>query len=272
VALAINDAHPGLKAAIARILGGARSERRGPPSADEASPGRLVILGDPGYGKTVAALTLVKHINARNEPGAIVAELFPLAEWQRWRGEHPDSPFGHWLAEQLTVAHPSVEPQVAQELVDARLILPVLDGLDEIVAVEQRRACVAAIDAYAEHGAAHRPFVLTCRAREYHELAPDWVRDDECVLLVGLQPDQIQQRLCERTAGRRAWDVLRERQAAGDNRINELLASPLRLAIVLQVYRDGDPGELLEHGRARARTPVGDAARRQRRQLSKRDP
>jgi hypothetical protein len=59
----------------------------------DSSPGRLVILGDPGYGKTVAALTLIKHINARDEPGAIVAELFPLAEWQRWRGEHQTSRF-----------------------------------------------------------------------------------------------------------------------------------------------------------------------------------
>jgi len=29
---------------------------------------RLVILGDPGYGKTVAALTLVAHVNSGNRP------------------------------------------------------------------------------------------------------------------------------------------------------------------------------------------------------------
>jgi hypothetical protein len=207
---------------------------------------RLVILGDPGYGKTVAALTLVKHINAHDAPGASVAELFSLADWQRWRGDHPDAPLGEWLAEQLTVAHPSVPVAVARQLVDARLIVPVLDGLDEIATVERRRACVAAIDAYAERGEPHRPFVLTCRAREYRELAPDWVRDDECIVLVGLQPDQIKQHLHEQTAGRAAWDVVRQRQAAGDAALNTLLASPLRLAIALRVYRDHDPGELLE--------------------------
>jgi hypothetical protein len=93
---------------------------------------------------------------------------------------------------------------------------PVLDGLDEIASVEHRRACVAAIDAYAGRGEPHRPFVLTCRAREYRELAPDWVRDDDCVMLVGLQPDQIRRRLNEATAGRSAWTELRKRQAAGD--------------------------------------------------------
>jgi hypothetical protein len=212
----------------------------------ETSHGRLVILGDPGYGKTVAALSLVKHINAHDKPGAGVAELFSLAEWQRWNGQHPQKRFGDWLAEQLTVMHPGVPAQVARELVDARLIVPVLDGLDEIATVQHRRACVAAIDAYAERGEPHRSFVLTCRAREYRELAPDWVRDDECVVLVGLQRDQIKRRLDEQTAGRPGWHVVRERQAGGDSAINELLASPLRLAIALQVYRDGDPGELLE--------------------------
>jgi predicted NACHT family NTPase len=133
----------------------------------ETSRGRLVILGDPGYGKTVAALSLVKHINAHDKPGSSVAELFSLAEWQRWHGQHPQQRFGDWLAEQLTVMHPGVPAQVARELVDARLIVPVLDGLDEIATIQHRRGCVAAIDAYAERGEPHRPFVLTCRAREY---------------------------------------------------------------------------------------------------------
>lgn len=205
---------------------------------------RLVVLGDPGYGKTVAALALIKHINTCDEPGASVAELFSLSEWQRWRGEHPDAPFSHWLAEQLTVVYPSVSAEVARALVDVPLILPVLDGLDEIAAVEHRRACVEAIDAYAERGAPHRAFVLTCRAREYRELAPDGVRDDECVELVGLQPDQIQQRLHEQATRRPRWEAVRDRQAV-DSSLNELFASPLRLAIALQVYRDRDPSDLL---------------------------
>jgi hypothetical protein len=219
----------------------------------DAGLGRLVILGDPGYGKTVAALTLIKHINARSQPGDRVAELFALSEWQRWRGEHQSAPFGEWLAAQLTLMHPQLDAAVARELVHAGLVLPVLDGLDEIVLIEHRRACVAAIDAYAGRGLPHRPFVLTCRAREYYELAPDWVRDDERVVLVGLQPDQIYDKLAEpQIAGRPAWRALREQQAAGDSTINELFRSPLRLTIALQVYRDRDPTELLELSRAQA--------------------
>lgn len=60
--------------------------------------------------------------------------------------------------------HPQVDAAVARELVGARLVLPVLDGLDEIARVEHRRACVDAIDAYAERSAQHRPFVSDERA------------------------------------------------------------------------------------------------------------
>src|SRR3954469_6978724 len=65
-----------------------------------AAEGRLVILGDPGYGKTVAALTLVEHINRSDSE--VVAETFRLAEWHAWSSERGEG--GHledWLAEQL---------------------------------------------------------------------------------------------------------------------------------------------------------------------------
>lgn len=195
--------------------------------------------------KWIARLGLEYRVNLQDLRFAVDA-LTALPEWQRWRGEHPAAPFREWLAAQLTLVHSQLDMDVARELVDAHLVLAVLDGLDEIANVDDRRACVAAIDAYAERGEPHRPFVLTCRAREYYELAPDWVRDDERLVLVGLQPDQIEVKLAEsQITGRPAWNALRERQAVGDPVINELFRSPLRLGIALQISRDRDPSELL---------------------------
>jgi hypothetical protein len=57
----------------------------------DRAPGRMVILGEPGFGKTVAALTLLKHIDSIEAPTKPVAELFPLVEWYRWHADHPAS-------------------------------------------------------------------------------------------------------------------------------------------------------------------------------------
>jgi hypothetical protein len=215
----------------------------------DESRGRMVILGDPGYGKTVAALTLVAHINERDEPGAVVAELFSLADWYLWQPEHPGARLGDWLAEQLTLTYaPSLPLEVSRQLVAKGLVLPILDGLDEIPTVQQRRVCVDTIDSYTRRADPHRPFVLTCRAEEYVQLAPDWVSAEQHIMLAGLQPDQVNTILNERTVGRSGWDTIRLRHLADDAALRELFRSPLHLAITLQVYRDRDPSELLGLG------------------------
>src|SRR4029077_2583368 len=85
-----------------------------------------------------------------------------------------------------------------------------------------------------------RPFVLTCRAREYADLAPDWMAADHRIRLIGLEADQVMSVLEEQTAGRAGWDIIRERVAAGEPGLIELFRSPMRLATALQAYRDRD--------------------------------
>ena len=212
----------------------------------ETSQDRLVILGEPGYGKTVAALTLISHINARDEVGVAVAELFSLAHWDFSEDDERDTPLAEWLAEQLTAAYPADLPQtVSRQLIDEGLVLPVLDGLDEIPSLERRRACVDAINAYTRRAPPHRPFVLTCRVLEYTQLAPEWVGADQIVMLVGLQSDQVEAILAERTKGRAGWNVIRAEYASGNATLHDVFRSPLRIAIALQAYRDRDPVELI---------------------------
>jgi hypothetical protein len=210
----------------------------------DRAPGRMVVLGEPGCGKTVAALMLIGHTNAGGDACERVAELFKLVEWHRWRTQHAGERFADWLAYQLTESY-EMPPDIARAIVESDLLLPVLDGLDELPARE-RRACKEAIDAYAGAARPFRPFVLTCRAREYAELAPDWVAADRQIALVGLDADQIVAVLEERTLQLKQWKRVRDEVATGNPHLIRLFRSPLRLMIALQAYRTRDPSELLE--------------------------
>jgi NACHT domain len=93
---------------------------------------RLVVLGEPGAGKTILMVRLVLDLLASRQAGMPVPFLVPLASW------NPLSQgLDEWLATRLTVNHSALTAAAgdgtqAQALLEAGLILPLLDGLDEI--------------------------------------------------------------------------------------------------------------------------------------------
>src|SRR5262245_686130 len=72
-----------------------------------------------------------------------------------------------WLTDELNQRY-DMPKKLAHSWVETNAILPLLDGLDE-VAIEQRDACVAALNAYRhEHGLV--PLAVCSRAEEYARL------------------------------------------------------------------------------------------------------
>ena len=116
---------------------------------------RLVVLGEPGAGKSVLALLLTLELLTRHrQRGGPVAVLMGLAAWDPI-AEHLHS----WLARRLTqdypaLKHPSFGPEAALELVTRGLVLPVLDGLDELPESLRARAITAL-----ERARAERPLI-----------------------------------------------------------------------------------------------------------------
>ncbi|MDX6741332.1 NACHT domain-containing protein [Actinocorallia sp. A-T 12471] len=128
---------------------------------------RLVVLGEPGMGKTTLAVQLVRELLAGRRAGEPVPVLLSAASWDV--GAVPDC--WQWLAEQLRLNYPVLSAREfgghgARHVVADRMVLPVLDGLDE-VPPDARTAMLGALN---RHLGDTGQLIVTCRTDEYAEL------------------------------------------------------------------------------------------------------
>ena len=216
----------------------------------ERLPGkRLVVLGPPGSGKSVMAMTLTLALLDRWQPGMQVPVLFPVASWDPSHARLDD-----WLADYLSenyqLSGDSRDSRVmGQKLLAGNMLLPILDGLDEIP--ETLRPL--AIKNLNRELDATQPIILTCRTAEYREAVEtgDVLTLAAVVELQPLHPATITKYLTETTpAGPRAmrWAPVFERLSNDpDGALATVLRTPLMVFLTRAIYGDnpGDPAELL---------------------------
>ncbi|MFI6393931.1 hypothetical protein [Nonomuraea sp. NPDC050540] len=136
-------------------------------AAFRALPHRqLVVLGEPGAGKSVLAMLLTLGLLKEAAAGGTVPVLLPISSWNPAL-ESVEEFVIRRLDEDydLLTVRGGDGPAWARELVEAGRVLPVLDGLDELPVAAYVRA-VRELDLLA---AAGRPLVLTCRGEEYEQ-------------------------------------------------------------------------------------------------------
>ncbi|MBI1256213.1 MAG: hypothetical protein GC204_01960 [Chloroflexi bacterium] len=125
---------------------------------------RLVILGEPGAGKTVTLLQLCSELigEARKDAKKPIPVVLALSSWAA-----EQLPFEAWLRKEVREKY-GLSKKVADDLVVGEQLLYLLDGLDE-VAEAQRDACLQAIQQFVE---VERPidYVICCRRKEFAEL------------------------------------------------------------------------------------------------------
>ncbi|MCB0163945.1 MAG: NACHT domain-containing protein [Anaerolineae bacterium] len=189
----------------------------------------MLILGEPGSGKTITLLELARELidiaEADKQFTQPIPVIFNLSSWTQRK------PLIEWLVMELSTKY-QIPTKIGQKWLMTNRILPLLDGLDEVQAI-QRSACVEAINTFGnEIGLAG--IVVCCRLREYTDL-PNRLRLNGAIRLEPLSASQIDEYLDRVSPNLASLRKTLQR----DPPLRELAQSPLMLNIMSLAYQDG---------------------------------
>jgi DNA-binding SARP family transcriptional activator len=197
--------------------------------------GKLLILGDPGSGKTTTLLELARDllIRAGQDEAHPIPVIFNFSSWSQ-----DQKPLVEWLVDELEGKYQAPRI-VAEEWVKRDALLLLLDGLDEI-ADHQRGACIQAINTYRqEHGFVD--VVVCSRIADYQTLSTKLKLNGAIVLqpLTDVQLDAYLARLGPNMGGVRAL-------LTADTTLRQMCQSPLMLNMVVLAYHGTSVTDTLE--------------------------
>ncbi|MBV9691207.1 MAG: NACHT domain-containing protein [Ktedonobacteraceae bacterium] len=202
-----------------------------PPGTDlsqvyDAINGELLILGEPGLGKTTLLLELARNLldRADRDETHPIPVVFNLSSWAQKQCSLSD-----WLEEELHSKY-QVPRKLAQFWIQTEQILPLLDGLDE-VRPTCRSACIETINAYRqEHG--FLPLVVCCRQDEYFA-QPARLLLSRAVVVQPLTSEQVEAYLA--SAGEQLAAL--EQALHADPALRDLASNPLMLSMLALTYQ-----------------------------------
>ncbi|MEQ9667036.1 NACHT domain-containing protein [Coleofasciculus sp. G2-EDA-02] len=193
---------------------------------DQIGEGRtLLILGEPGSGKTTTLLELTRDLIARAKQNSnlLIPAFLNLSAWT-----NKQQKIANWLVEELYTRY-DIPKDIGQVWVTQQKLLPLLDGLDEVKA-EYRGDCIAALNQFKqEYGA---ELVVCSRIKDY-EFLSNRLNFQSAVYIRLLTLEQIYNYLDSVGADLAGLRVL----MAKDTVLQELASSPLMLNIMTLAYQ-----------------------------------
>ncbi|HZM82753.1 MAG TPA: NACHT domain-containing protein [Candidatus Limnocylindrales bacterium] len=234
-------------------------DERGPSAADLSALAdlylalpnrRLVVLGSPGSGKSVAVIELTLALLDERRDGEAVPVPLQLASW------NPAIDLNEWLAQQLIENYSLTSDQrrspqaIARGLVENGLVLAVLDGLDEIHE-DLWSSAIKRLNLSLDEA---QPVILTCRTDDYRATVRGGtvVAKSYALELQPLDSDTARRYLTEASPGGDAsvaWaEVFGRVRAEPAGPLAETMRSPLMVSMAREIYCDSphDPRDLLD--------------------------
>jgi len=203
--------------------------------------GQLLILGDPGSGKTILLLQLAEKLlaTAQSDEDQPMPAVFNLSSW----GQKQPS-FDEWLVGELKLGY-GVPKKTAQEWIENSQLTLLLDGLDEIApssafmpgddagdleerAVKLRSACIEAINTF-QNDYPKVDIVVCSRIKDYEALTAK-LDLNSAILLHPLSDEQINEFL--KNGDTQGIRVLLKQ----DDVAQEMARSPFLLTLMKEAY------------------------------------
>ncbi|NER85198.1 MAG: NACHT domain-containing protein, partial [Leptolyngbya sp. SIO1D8] len=147
--------------------------------------GKLLILGEPGSGKTTELVALAYDLltQVEQDEREPIPILFELSAWKA------DTSIEQWLIEQIQAIY-KVPPKISRQWLKDEWVIPLLDGLDEL-GLEKQRKCVAAINEFLADQV--YPYTIVCCRREAYEQGQiDLHELNGALYIQPLTPEQMQ--------------------------------------------------------------------------------
>ena len=205
--------------------------------------GRLVVLGEPGSGKTMLMIRLVLDLLQRRSEGDVVPVLVSAASWNPMAQD-----FYSWLTSQLLIAYPALTTTYAPDsagiprvgaLLQARLIMPILDGFDELPEGARSRA-IAEINDELKPG---ERLIITSRIAEYRAATrpatgPEITLAAAAIELCPLEVQDAFTYLRQSAGGPRSasrWEKVFS-ELARSKALTQVLTNPLMVGLARAIY------------------------------------
>jgi hypothetical protein len=196
-------------------------------AAFESSKRRMLIVGEPGSGKTIAAYSLIEYLD-NTEGNERIPLLVNLSAWEA------QDDFETFLVDYLcsSVGYEVHERAVAIAFIDSARYNLILDGLDEIP-LRLREHFSERLDEYVQGLRGEVGVVVTCRTQEYEEMLaahPAGLGLVQAVEILPLTSEQLDSAFVELANRDKDWDTfLSQRNLTAYKRVRHLLSNPLFL-------------------------------------------
>lgn len=233
---------PAREAAIKSVAETARPIPPGTSIAEvfAAMDESLLILGEPGSGKSMMLLELARQAiaQARADPTRPIPVILNLSSWATSQA------LDNWLAVELERRY-RVPKKVARDWVKNDELLLLLDGLDEVASI-RRKACLKAINRFYQK---HSASLAVCSRTAEYEMLTLRLKLQGAVALQPLTFEEVNAYLSGTGSDiAAARTMLKE-----DEALQELARSPLMLSLMVLAYRGLSAEDLLALDTAEAR-------------------